>query len=345
MSAGAAGLDELLDTDALIGAVPDEAQPFMPMASPRSLPEKGALERVADRILEKAEEELRSVSRTAGILLTVSMTCALFGALDAGERAGRYVILAGVAAVGAAAMSDLDSILQMGLRSLQQMSDYSRVLLPVLTTAASAAGSLTAAGAKYAVTTVAMDVLLSLAGSVVLPCVGGFAALSLANAAVGNDILKAAKRLARWICVTLTSALALGFTAWLSLTGVVTGAADTLAVKMTKTAVSAALPVVGGILSDAAGALSAAAGTVRSTVGVFGLLAVLGICLAGMIPLMVRYLVYKLAAAVCSCVADKRMGALIGDLGTCFSLVLALNGTGGLILFVSLYSLMRTVVR
>ena len=60
---------------------------------------------------------------------------------------------------------------------------------------------------------------------------------------------------------------------------------------------------------------------------------------------MIRYLVYKLAAAVCSCVADKRMGELIGDLGTCFSLVLALNGTGGLILFVSLSSLMRTVVR
>ena len=345
MSAGAADLDDLLDTDSLIGAVPEEEKPFMPMDSPRSLPEKGALARVVDRILEKAEEELRSVCRTAGILLTVSMTCALFGALHAGERAGRYVILAGVAAVGAAAMSDLDSILQMGLHSLQQMSDYSRVLLPVLTTAASAAGSLTAAGAKYAVTTVAMDMLLSLAGSVVLPCVGGYAALSLANAAVGNDILKAAKRLAKWVCVTLTSALAMGFTAWLSLTGVVTGTADTLAAKMTKTAVSAALPVVGGILSDAAGALSAAAGTVRSTVGVFGLLAVLGICLAGMIPLMIRYLVYKLAAAVCSCVADKRMGELIGDLGACFSLVLALNGTGGLILFVSVYSLMKTVVQ
>ena len=60
---------------------------------------------------------------------------------------------------------------------------------------------------------------------------------------------------------------------------------------------------------------------------------------------VIRYLVYKLAAAVCSCVADKRMGELIGDLGACFSLVLALNGTGGLILFVSVYSLMKTVVQ
>ena len=313
-------------------------------ATPVKLPEKGFLRTVAERIAEKAEEELASVSRTAGILLLVCLFYSLSRSVDSGGRVAGYVTVAGVAAVGAASMADLDSFLQLGLCSMQELSDYSRVLLPVLTTAASASGSVTAATAKYAATALAMDVLLSLSRNVVLPFTGGYAALSLADAAVGNDVLKAAKKLLKWICMTLSAAIASAFTAWLSLTGVVAGTADTLAARMTKTAVSAALPVLGSILSDAAGSLTAAAGVLCSTVGVFGLLAVLGICLSGIVPLAVRYLVYKLSAAVCSCLADKRMGDLIGDLGACFGLILAANVAGGLMMFFSVYSLMRTVL-
>lgn len=334
----------MLDTDALMDSLPESAEEFMPSSSPLRLPEKGVLRALSDSIWERAWEEWRSVSRTAGILLLVCLLYSLSRSADSGERIARYVTLAGVAAVGTASMSDLDSFLQLGLRSMQELSDYSRVLLPVLTTAASASGAVTSAAAKYAATALAMEVLLSLSHSVVLPCAGGYAALALADAAVGNDVLKAAKRLVKWICVTLSGAVATGFTAWISLTGVIAGTSDTLAARMTKTAMSSALPVLGSILSDAAGALTAAAGILRSTVGVFGLLAVLGICLAGVIPLALRYLVYKLSAAVCSCLADKRMGDLIGDLGTCFGLVLAVNGAGGLMMFVSIYSLMRTVL-
>ncbi len=313
-------------------------------ATPVKLPEKGFLRTAAEKIAEKAEEEWASVSRTAGILLLVCLFYSLSRSVDSGGRVAGYVTVAGVVAVGAASMADLDSFLQLGLRSMQELSDYSRVLLPVLTTAASASGSVTAATAKYAATALAMDVLLSLSRNVVLPFVGGYAALSLADAAVANDVLKAAKKLLKWICMTLSAAIASAFTAWLSLTGVVAGTADTLAARMTRTAVSAALPVLGSILSDAAGSLTAAAGVLCSTVGGFGLLAVLGICLAGIVPLAVRYLVYKLSAAVCSCLADKRMGDLIGDLGACFGLILAVNAAGGLMMFFSVYSLMRTVL-
>ena len=114
--------------------------------------------------------------------------------------------------------------------------------------------------------------------------------------------------------------------------------------KLARTAVSSALPVVGRILSDAAATVAAAAGVLRSSIGVFGILAVLGICLAGALPLGIRYLFYKLSAAVCSCIADKRIGELIGDLGICFGMILALNSTGAFILFFSMFSLMRTVL-
>ena len=189
-----------------------------------------------------------------------------------------------------------------------------------------------------------MDVLLSVARSVLVPCVCGYAALSVADAAVGNEILKTAKKIMKTVCTALLSAVCVAFTAWLSLTGVVAGTADALAARVTKTAVSAALPVVGSILSDAASTLAAAAGTLKATIGIFGLLAVAAICLPPVLTLGVRFFVYKLTAAVCECVADKRFSELISNLGTAFALLLAINGAGAMMLFLSLYSLIQTVV-
>ena len=342
-NAMAAGVENILDTKSLIEELPPSAEEFIPPGTPLTLPEPGILREIGDRILAKLGEEWRSVSRTAGMLLLVCLLYSISRAVDTGDKVARYVTLSAVAAVGSVSMADLDSFLQLGLRSMQELSDYSRVLLPVLTTAASVSGAATSAAAKYAATALAMDVLLTVSKSVVIPCVGGYAALALADAAVGNDVLKAAKKLMKWVCVSLSSAIAAGFTAWLSLTGVIAGTTDTLAARMTKTAVSTALPVLGSILSDAAGSLAAAAGVLRSSIGVFGLCAVLGICLGGAVPLALRYFVFKLSAAVCSCLSDKRMGDLIGDLGTCFGLILAVNGAGGMMMFVSVFSLMRTV--
>ena len=57
---------------------------------------------------------------------------------------------------------------------------------------------------------------------------------------------------------TVITMIALGFTAWLSLTNLVSGTTDTLTAKMARTAVSAAFPMVGRILSDAAATVTAA---------------------------------------------------------------------------------------
>ena len=68
------------------------------------------------------------------------------------------------------------------------------------------------------------------------------------------------------------------------------------------------------------------------------------ICLPPVLTLGVRFFVYKLTAAVCECVADKRFSELISNLGTAFALLLAINGAGAMMLFLSLYSLIQTVV-
>ena len=333
-----------LGAEDLTEALPEEAAELLPELSPTKLPDRNILKKMGIRLGEKALELSRPVFRTSGIVVLVCLLVSLVKSLELRENEAEYIVFAGVAAIGAASIGDLDSYLRTGLDSLEKMCAYARVVLPVLTSAAAASGSTSGAAAKYEATALVMDVLLTVSRSVALPCAGGYGALALADAAVGNDSLRSAKRLVKKAGTTVITLTAVGFTAWLSLTDLVSASADTLTAKMAKTAVSAALPVVGRILSEAAETVSAAAGVLRSSIGIFGILAVFGICLTGALPLAIRYLCFKVASGVCACIADKRMGDLVGDLGTCFGLILAVNGTGAFLLFFSFYSLLRTVL-
>ena len=333
-----------LDTTELVEELPGEARELIGDLRPDKLPDDSLPERLWGAFRDQITSHLSGALHTAGILLLVCVFVALSETLELGKASPPFIIYAGVAAIGASAISDLDSYLQMGMESLRELSEYSRVLLPVLSTASAAAGGVSAAAGKYAATAMMMDALLSAANAVVAPGICAFAALSLANAALGSELLAMAKKLVKTVCTSVLSALCMGFTAWLTLTGVLSGVSDTLTARMAKTAISGALPVVGGILADAAGSLSAAAAVMRNSIGIFGLLAVAGICLESVCSLAVRYMMYRISAAVCTCVANKRLGELIRDLGTCFGLILSLNGAGAMMLFVSVYSLMRTVV-
>ena len=101
--------------------------------------------------------------------------------------------------------------------------------------------------------------------------------------------------------------------------------------------------MVGGILADASESVLAAAGILRGTVGVFGMLIVLGICLAPFLHLAVHYLFYKAAAALSAAVGGGRIPALVEQLGSAFGMILGMTGACALLLLVSLVSSLMVV--
>ena len=87
----------------------------------------------------------------------------------------------------------------------------------------------------------------------------------------------------------------------------------------------------------------AGAGLLRNSIGLFGMLAALGILALPVLRLAMRCLLYKAAAAMLSTAAGGRIGKLMGAIGTAYGMVLGLVGTEAVILFLSVYSLLRTV--
>ena len=284
---------------------------------------------------------LRKAVRSGVLLLAVVVLCALVeelsksvgssGELDAGA-------LVGALAVTAVAVADVHALVGMGREALEQMGGFSKVLLPTITAAAAASGAPGGAAARQLATMLFSDVLLTLIERLLLPMVYAYVAACTAYAALGNEGLKRVADLLKWAVRSILTGVLLTFVGYLTVSGVIAGSADAVTLKAAKLTISGMVPVVGGILSDAAETVLAGAGILRNTVGVFGMLGVLALCVVPFLQLGVHYLVYKLTAALAATVSGGRMSALIDRIGGAFGLVLGMTGASALLLLVSLVS-------
>lgn len=133
------------------------------------------------------------------------------------------------------------------------------------------------------------------------------------------------------------------FTGYLTVTGVISGSADAAAVRATKAAVSGMVPVVGSILSDASETLLASASALKSSMGVFGMLAVLAICLTPFLKIGAQYLLLKGTAAVSGTIGMPQQVKLVKHAATAMGYLLAMTGACALMLLISVVCFLKVV--
>ncbi len=333
---------EVPEPEEVAGAVPGEAGELL----------EGTVldmdaEATAENLLEAAGEILKEAGRDAlgraGSMVGAALLCAAVKAAfpDAGGKASQTVTLCGVLTVTAIAAGDVGSFLQQGTDTVRTLGDFSKVLLPAMAAAAAAGGQSAAGAAGYSVTVLFLDLLMTLTEQLALPLIYGFTALRFAAAALENPGVLDAAKLVRSVLMLLLTLLMLTFTIFLTVSGAIAAAAGTTATKLTRTAISTALPVVGGIVSDAAAAVVSGAAVMKNALGVFGLFAVCALCLGPVLQLGVNTLLYRAAGALAEAVAEPRLGGLISAMGETLGLLLGIAGSGGIMLFLSITSQVR----
>lgn len=270
---------------------------------------------------------LETQASGAALLLGVVLLCSLAESCLAAADSPcvpRYVSVAGALAITLVAAGDFRRMMGLGVETMSQLEVFSKALLPTLSAAVAAGGGYITAGARQVATVFFTDLLISLIRQVLLPLLYACIAAAAADAVVpGHSLQKIGQGLRKCAAWALT-ALMLVFTGFLSVTGAATSAADALSTQLTRTAIATAVPVVGSIISDAAGTVLAGAGMLKGAIGVFGLLAVLAICLIPFITMAVQYLLYKLAAFLAGTVTQEPLADLIGALGSAFGLMLVI---------------------
>ncbi len=282
----------------------------------------------------------------SGILLLIIV---LFGSLTnsfidcLGQKAQFAMPIVSAFAITTVAITDVNTLIGLGTEVIVQMEQFSKVLLPTVAAVTAASGSPGAAAARQMAAMLFSDVLMTLINRLLLPLVYTYIAACTASAAIGNKGLNRIAATLKWIITMILTSVLLVFVGYLSVSGVIAKTTDAVALKATKFTMSTVVPVVGGILSDAAETVLAGASILKNTVGIFGMLAVLGICFLPFIQLGIHYLVYKFTAALCATVSDSNSSGLIDGIGGAFGIVLGMTGACAVLLMVSLISAVSMV--
>jgi stage III sporulation protein AE len=330
--------EDALDLDGLAEA----GEEYLPGITPGpGLDLEDGLGQVLERGSWAVEGIVKAAIGSGVLLLVIVLLCSLaegtYGGLGGGGSLD-VVSIAGALAITVVAVADVHALIGMGREAIGNMELFSKTLLPTMATATAVSGAPAGAAARQLATMLFSDLLITLQNRLFIPLVYAYVATCTAYAAVGNEGLKRVASGIKWGVTTALTAVMLAFVGYLTVSGVIAGSADAATIKAAKFTISGMVPVVGGILSDAAETVLAGAGILKGAIGIFGMLAVLSICLVPFLQLGIHYLVYKCVAALSATVSGGRVGGLIDGIGGAFGLMLGMTGACALILLVSMVS-------
>lgn len=339
-------LDELqresIDTSALEDAAPEILDGFSAL-------DMSGFSDIKNNLMDMAQEAIHTsignAVRSAVLLMAIVFLCSLADSLSelGNGMNGQTVRLAGAGAVALVALSDMSSLIGLGRETIRQLSSFTTILMPVMTTAAAAGGSAVSAPVKQAATLLFSNLLTGLINSVLMPVTLGYGAMCVASAAIGGVRLKPLCKLLRWAVTTMLTGILILYTGYLTVSGAVATTADAAAVKAAQMAISGFVPLVGGILSDATGAVLSGASLLRNSIGIFGVIGVLGFCLVPFLRLGVQFLLYKFVAALSGVLSEHPVAGLIQELSGVFALVMGMTGACAMVVLLSLVSVISSV--
>ena len=148
-------------------------------------------------VLHEGGGAVASAARNAALLLAIVFLSALCASLSVSGACGKVTQMAGTVAVAALSVTHVTSCITAGSEALATLRDFSKILLPSMCAAAAASGAATSAAAKYAATSLFLDVLLSAETAVLLPLLYLYAGTVICGTTLENDVLASLSGLLR----------------------------------------------------------------------------------------------------------------------------------------------------
>jgi stage III sporulation protein AE len=319
-------------------SVPESGSPWMPENTESF---SNGLWELLNQVLSSLHPEFSEALQTA---MTVFCIILLFSfLLHCTGNIRKNALIAGSVLISTTLLQDTNTLIRLGSNTITELSEYGKLLLPVMTAALAGQGGGSTSTVLYAGTAVFDMVLTGLITKFLLPGVYFFLAMATANSALGEDILKRLRDFGKWLISWTLKTILMIFTTYMSISGVVSGTTDAVALKTAKFTISNVVPVVGGILSDASEAVLVSAGLVKNAAGIYGILAMLAVFLAPFLNIGTHYLVLKMTAAVTGLFGPKELTTLVEDFSTAMGLLLAMTSATCLLQLISTVCFLKGV--
>lgn len=292
----ASGADKLWD------ALPPETQAFLRSIGLQELDVESYStlqpNTLLDTLLTTLGEQVGGVTSSCGVLLGI----VLLGALAGGMRqtlkepamAETFSVICAAAACGAILLP-ISGCVQQVCAAAEGVMVFMLSFIPVYAAVLIAGGQATLAASYSTVLLTGAECVSALTTGVVLPLL----TVSLGISAIGalgerNRMGMLGGMLAKasgWLLATATGL----FTALLSIQGPVAASADTLGLKAARMSLTGFIPVVGGALGEALTTVTGCLKLLRSTLGMFGVVAAAGLVL----PSLCRCVAWSAALSLC----------------------------------------------
>ena len=317
--------------------VPESGKALMPNASTLS----EGLSMILQDVIPLIRPDLYEASKVCLAVIAAVMITSVIQSFSKSQK--EVCDIAGTASIAATLLLSANSMIRLGSDTVVEMTEYGKLLIPVMTAALAAQGAIGTSAALYTATMGIISLIGTAMSKLLLPMIYLFLALAIASGATGQDMLKQFRNMLKdgisWFLKTVLTI----FTTYMGLTGIISGTTDNTAAKITKAAISSVVPVVGGILSDASESVLASASMTKNAVGLYGLFAILAVFLNPFIKIGCHYLLLKATGAVCAIFGSKTMTELIGDFSTAMGLLLGITGSVCLLLLISTICFIRGV--
>lgn len=194
-------------------------------------------------------------------------------------------------------ISPLTTAISAAAASITLSAGFMAALIPVLAAVVTASGNPVLALSFQSIAFSAAQVISAVSKNCIMPLVGAVLAIDITGAIMPSFNLSG---LTEFIKKTLTAVMSFAATMFVSFLGIkeaLANAADTVASSGIKLAISTAVPVVGGALSEAYSGVMGSLVLARSTVGIFGIAAIALINLPSCVQLVFWIFALRAGAA------------------------------------------------
>ena len=219
------------------------------------------------------------------IILTAALSCIR----GEGEISGATQTVC-TAAVAGAVLMPLYSLIESTAAAIKGTGVFMNGFVPVFAGIVTLSGKVTTSTLSSATLLAAVQGLSYFASFGVIPLMCAYLALScccsVSPLMAATGLYESVKKLAMWILSLIITL----FTGVMSIQTMLSGASDTMAMRTGKFLIGSLIPLGGPALSEAASTLVGSADVLKSTAGIY---AVIAVC-ACVLPLVIQLLLYRL---------------------------------------------------
>ncbi len=186
------------------------------------------------------------------------------------------------------------------INAMKGCSSFMLSFVPVFATVTAISGKTVTAASMSSLLLIATEVVAFISSFVILPLMGGYLALSISTGVSplldNTGFVDSIKKISMWI-LSLLGTLFIGI---LSIQTTVNSAADSVTLRTAKFILGTSVPVAGGVLSEAVSTVSASMGLLRSSIGIYGVVALVMILL----PVLVEIIIWRCVLFTTSALSD-----------------------------------------